>query len=180
MEKWTAVRFDRRARVSVALRTQAYYAQVADEALARAGVSEPPVPITHIIESLGIPILPVNLPHFFTAATINTDGLPVMVVNYAQPEPVRREALAHMLSHMLLLLDDPSNVFPRDTGDHSDANMLAHELTMPSTMVIDQSRLWFNDFRYLARLFGVGEAPMLDRMRELGLVSHQQGIRWDY
>ena len=79
-----------------------------------------------------------------------------------------------------MLLDDPSNVFPRDTGDHSDADTLAHELTMPATMVIDQSRLWFNDFRYLARLFGVGEAAMLERMRELGIVNNQQGIRWDY
>lgn len=166
--------------VLVGLRTQTYYRQVAERALASAGVFEPPVPVTKIIESLGIPIVPVNLPNFFTAATINTDGLPAMIVNYAQPESTRREALAHMLSHVLLLLDDPENVFPRGTGDHSDANVVAHELTMPSTMVIDQSRLWFNDFRYLARLFGVGEGAMLERMRELGIVNNQQGIRWDY
>lgn len=162
------------------LKTQAYYRQVAEEALERIGVEEPPVPVGKLIESLGIPILPVNLPIFFTAATINTDGLPTMVVNFAQPEPVRREALAHMLSHMLLLLYDPGNFFPRDAGDHGDADLLAHELTMPSTMVIEQSRLWFNDFRYLARLFGVGEAAMLERMRELGIINNQQGIRWDY
>ncbi len=162
------------------LKTEAYYRQIAEEALVSAGVSEPPVPVEHIIASLGIPVLPVNLPIFFTAATVNTDGLPVMVVNFAQPEPVRREALAHMLSHMLLLLEDPSNVFPRGTADHDDAEMLAHELTMPSTMVIDQSRLWFNDFRYLARLFGVGEVAMLERMRELGIIDNQQGIRWDF
>jgi Zn-dependent peptidase ImmA (M78 family) len=166
--------------VSVALRTQGYYRRVAEDALANAGVQEPPVPVARIIESLGIPIVPVNLPHFFTAATINTDGLPTMIVNYAQPESVRREALAHMLGHLLLLLDDPSNVFPRNIGDHGEANSIALELTMPSTMVIDQSRLWFNDFRYLARLFGVGEAAMLERMRDLGIVNHQQGIRWDY
>jgi Zn-dependent peptidase ImmA (M78 family) len=166
--------------VLVGLRTQAYFTRVAEGALASAGVFEPPVPVTKIIESLGIPIIPVNLPKFFTAATVNTDGLPAMVVNYAQPESVRREALAHMLSHLLLMLDDATNVFPRDAGDHSDADMLAHELTMPATMVIDQSRLWFNDFRYLARLFGVGEAAMLERMRELGIVNNQQGIRWDY
>lgn len=164
----------------VGLRTQAYYMKIAEDALAGAGVSEPPVPVAKIIESLNIPILPVNLPLFFTAATINTDGLPVMIVNYAQPETARREALAHMLGHVLLLLDDSSNAFPRATGDHADANALARELTMPATMVIDQSRLWFNDFRYLARLFGVGEAAMLERMRELGIVNNQQGIRWDY
>ena len=162
------------------LKTQGYYRQVAEEALAGAGVTEPPVPVNHIIESLGIPILPVSLPLFFIAATVNTDGLPIMVVNYSQPEPVRLEALAHMLSHMLLLLIDSSIGFPRDAGSHEDADLLAHELTMPSTMVIEQSRLWFNDFRYLARLFGVGEAAMLERMRELGIINNQQGIRWDY
>jgi Zn-dependent peptidase ImmA (M78 family) len=166
--------------VLVGLRTQAYFMKVAEDALAGAGVFEPPVPVTKIIESLGVPIVPVNLPNFFTAATVSTDGLPAMIVNYVQPEPVRREALAHMLSHLLLMLDDPANGFPRDKGDHNDANMLARELTMPSKMVIDQSRLWFNDFRYLARLFGVGEAAMLERMRELGIVNNQQGIRWDY
>jgi hypothetical protein len=81
---------------------------------------------------------------------------------------------------MLLLLDDSSTSFPRDTAGHDDADLLAHELTMPSTMVIEQSRLWFNDFRYLARLFGVSEATMLERMRELGIIDNQQGIRWDY
>lgn len=162
------------------LKTQAYYTQVAEEALANAGVFEPPVPVSRIIDSLGIPVLPVNLPIFFTGATINTDGLPTMVINYAHPESVRREALAHMLSHMLLLLADPVNIFPRDAGDHGDANQLAHELTMPSTMVIEQSRLWFNDYRYLARLFGVGEAAMLERMRELGIINNQTGVRWDY
>jgi len=166
--------------VLVGLRTQAYYRKVAEDALARAGVSEPPVSVSKIIDAIGIPVVPVNLPRFFTGATISTDGLPVMVVNYAQSEAARREALAHMLSHVLLLLDDSSNTYPRDRGDHGDADMLSIELTMPSTMVIDQSRLWFNDFRYLARLFGVGEAAMLERMRELGIVTHQQGIRWDY
>jgi Zn-dependent peptidase ImmA (M78 family) len=166
--------------MGAALKTRAYYTTIAEDELTQAGVLEPPVPIERIIELRGIPILPVNLPNFFTAATINSDGLPVMVVNYVQPEHVRRAALAHMLSHVLLVLDDPADLFPRDTRDHSAANVLAHELTMPSTMVLDQSRLWFNDFRYLARLFGVGEGEMLERMRELGIIGDQQGIRWDY
>jgi Zn-dependent peptidase ImmA (M78 family) len=181
IQNWTrAWALGERSVSKVPVKTQGYYRKVAEEALARAGVEQPPVSVSKLIDSLGIPVLPVNLPQFFTAATINIDGLPVMVVNYAQPEHIRREALAHMLGHILLLLDDSSNAFPRGTGDHDDADLVAHELTMPSTMVLEQSRLWFNDFRYLARLFGVGEAAMLERMRELGIVNHQQGIRWDY
>ena len=180
IQTWTAASRWRRASRQVALKTQGYYRKVAEEALARAGVQEPPVSVSKLIESLSIPVLPVNLPLFFTSATISIDGLPVMVVNYAQPEHLRREALAHMLGHILLLLDDPTIPFPRGVGDHGAADLVAHELTMPSTMVIEQARLWFNDFRYLARLLGVGEAAMLERMRELGIVNNQQGIRWDY
>ena len=162
------------------LRTQAYYRRVAEEALAKAGVTDPPVPVTQVVESLGIPVIPVNLPQFFTAATVSDCGLPTMLVNYARPEHERQLALAHMLGHMLLLLDDPQNQFPRDAYDHAEADRVAHELVMPSVMVVEQSRLWFNDYRYLARLFGVGEAAMLDRMRHLGIVNDQQSIRWDY
>lgn len=164
----------------VALRTQAYYRRVAEEALAKAGVTDPPVPITRIIEGLGIPVVPVNLPQFFTAATVYEDGLPTMLVNYARTEPERQAALAHMLGHVLLLLDNPEIIFPRDAEDHSEADRVAHELMMPSVMLVEQSRLWFNDYRYLARLFGVGEGSMLERMRELGIVNDQQSIRWDY
>lgn len=161
-------------------RTQAYYRRVAEEALANAGVTNPPVPIMGIIENLGIPVIPVNLPQFFTAATIAEDGLPLMLINYARPEQERDRALAHMLGHVLLLLDDPENKFPRDAADHSDADKLGLELLMPAVMLVDQARLWFKDYRYLARLFGVGEGAMLDRMRDLGIVNDQQGIRWDY
>jgi len=164
----------------VTLRTQAYYRRVAEEALAQAGVTDPPVPITRIIENLGIPVVPVNLPQFFTAATVYEDGLPTMIVNFARAEHERQSALAHMLGHVLLLMDDSANTFPRDSADHSEAEHIAHELMMPAVMMVEQSRLWFNDYRYLARLFGVGEGAMLERMRELGIVGDQQGIRWDY
>jgi Zn-dependent peptidase ImmA (M78 family) len=163
----------------VALRTEQYYRQVAADAIASIGVTEPPVPIADVIESLCIPIRPVNLPVFFTAATIYEDGLPVMVVNFARPEIERRRALAHMTGHVLLLLASTENAFPRWNVDHHEADLVARELMMPTSMVIDQARTWFNDFRYLSRLFGVTEGVMLERMRELGLVKNQ-GVVWDY
>jgi len=163
----------------VKLTTDAYFRQVAQDALALVGVSEPPVPIEDVIASLCIPVRPVDLPQFFTAATIYTDGLPVMVVNSARPEVAQRDALAHMLGHVLLLLADEGEAFPRQSSDHDAADKLAHELIMPAELVVEQSRTWFNDYRYLARLFAVSEGAMLDRMRELSLVK-KQGIIWDF
>jgi len=164
----------------VALRTEAYYRAVASEALKRIDCGEPPVPIDDLIAALGIPVRPVNLPDFFMAALVYEDGLPVMVINWAKPEYERRRALAHMLGHVLLVLHGEDESFPRDAGDHREADLVARELMMPMQMVIEQARLWFNDFRYLARLFGVSEETMLERMREMGLVRGPQGVVWDY
>jgi hypothetical protein len=169
----------RRRGAGVALRTEAYYRSVAEQALGRLGVTEPPVPIGDLVATLCIPVRPVNLPAFFTAATIYEDGLPVMVVNYARPEIERRRALAHMLGHVLLLLEDPADTFPRANSDHKDADLVARELITPARMVAEQARLWFNDYRYLARLFGVTEGLMLERMREMGLIKNQN-VMWDY
>ena len=51
---------------------------------------------------------------------------------------------------------------------------------LPAQLVTEQARLWFNDHRYLARLFGVSEREMVDRMRALGLMKGPQGVMWDY
>lgn len=164
----------------MALKTDAYYRNVAVKALAGVGCTEPPVPVEAVVSNLGVPIRPVNLPRFFTAATVYEDGLPVMVVNWAKDEYERRDALAHMVAHVLLVLEDPDAGFPRETGDHREADVVARELIMPIEMVIEQARLWFNDYRYLARLFGVSEDAMLSRMRDLGLVKGPEVDVWDY
>jgi hypothetical protein len=161
------------------LRTEAYFKQIAEDALTLVGVSEPPVPIDDVVASLCIPIRPVTLPPFFTAAAIYEDGLPVMVVNSARPELEVRYALAHMLGHVLLLLADNAEAFPRSNYDHSAADKVGRELIMPTGLVIEQSRMWFNDYRYLSRLFGVTEGQMLERMRDLHLIRNH-GINWEF
>jgi Zn-dependent peptidase ImmA (M78 family) len=143
------------------------------------GVAEPPVPIEDVVASLCIPIRAVNLPPFFTAATIYEDGLPVMVVNASKPELEVRSAIAHMLGHILLLLADETESFPRQNYDHTPAERVGRELMMPARLVCQQAGLWFNDYRYLSRLFGVSEGTMLERMRELKLVK-SQGMLWEF
>jgi Zn-dependent peptidase ImmA (M78 family) len=101
-------------------------------------------------------------------------------VNSAIPLEIRRNALAHMLSHILLRLSDPHAVYPRETQDpHREADVMAGQFVLPDGMVIEQARKWFNDYRYLARLFGVSESDMMEKMRELGLIK-SRGVVWDY
>ena len=164
----------------MSLRTEAYYRAVATEALGSLRCEEPPVPIDALVSALGIPVRAVSLPDFFTGALVYEDGLPVIVLNWSKPEPERRVALAHMLGHVLLVLHGEGESFPRDQGDHRGADLVASELMLPTQMVAEQARLWFNDFRYLARLFGVSEEQMLERMRQMGLISGPQGVVWDY
>jgi len=161
------------------LRTEAYFRQVAEDALALAGVTEPPVPIDDIAATLCIPLRTVNLPPFFTAATVYEDGLPIMVLNSARPDLERKHAVAHMLGHVLLVLADESEGFARASMDHGDAEAVARELMMPSSFVTELAGTWFNDYRYLSRLFAVSESTMLERMQELGLIR-SRGIRWEY
>jgi Zn-dependent peptidase ImmA (M78 family) len=164
----------------LSLKTDAYFRDIAARALEGIGCVEPPIPVDQIVESMGIPVRPVNLPSFFTGATVYEDGLPVFVINWARPELDRRRATAHMLGHVLLALAGEEDAFPRDSAEHRDAELVARELMLPAAMVIDQARLWFNDYRYLARLFGVDESVMLERLREMGVIRGPQGDSWDY
>ena len=108
----------------MALKTEAYYRSIADAALTRARVSEPPVPVDSLVADLGVPIRYVSLPDFFTAATVYVDGMPVMIVNAAKPEDDRRKAIAHMLAHVLLVMEG-DYTYPRTAGAHPEADTVA-------------------------------------------------------
>jgi Zn-dependent peptidase ImmA (M78 family) len=164
----------------VSLKTEAYFRSVAGEALARIDASQPPVPFDVLADSLGIPIRPVNLPTFFGGALVYEDGMPVMIVNWRRAETQQREATAHMIAHVLLVLEGDDQGYSREEGPHPEAEILARELLLPTPMVTAQARLWFNDHRYLARLFGVEERRMVERMRELDLLKGPPGVLWEY
>lgn len=162
------------------LHSAAYYRRLAGDALEKAGVDEPPVPLEAVAARFGVPVRPVSLPSFFSGAAVNEDGLPVLLINVARSEEHQRRTLAHLIGHMLLVLDDPAGTYPRNTAaEHQEADVVAAELVLPEPLVRDQALKWFNDHRYLARLFGVTEGEMVARMQELGLIK-QRGILWDY
>ena len=162
------------------LKTDAYYKTIAEQALRQTGIIEPPVEVESVAAHLGIPVRTAHLPAFFSGATVNVDGMPAIILNEAAGEPSRARTLAHLLGHVLLVLDDPAVGYPRNaSASHHDADVVAEELIMPAGMVVEQAAKWFNDYRYLARLFGVAEQEMIVKMRALGLLK-AQGIVWDY
>jgi Zn-dependent peptidase ImmA (M78 family) len=163
----------------VALRTEAYYRTIAAEVVNRLGIVEPPVPVEQIAEHLGVPVRHVTLPSFFAGSIVYEDGLPVILLNTAREAGVQRRTLAHLVGHILMVMHEVEG-YPRDSvAEHAGAEAAARELVMPSAMVMDQARKWFNDYRYLARLFGVPENEMMEKMLDMGIIQ-QRGILWDY
>jgi Zn-dependent peptidase ImmA (M78 family) len=162
------------------LHTDAYYRSLAEDVVRRVGIEEPPVPIDDIAVFLGVPVMSLELPLWFTAALIYEDGMPSVLLNSTKEPVTQRAGLGHVLGHLLILLADVAEVYPKgSTYNHHEADIIAEELEIPEFMVRDQAQKWFNDYRYLARLFGVTEKRMLDRMQQMGIIKNR-GIIWDY
>jgi Zn-dependent peptidase ImmA (M78 family) len=164
----------------VALRDNAYFRRLVEDELRSAGFLEPPVAIESIAAHLGVPIRLVALPLWFTAALIYEDGLPTILLNSERPAEIRRAGLGHLLGHILVVMSDSSAHYPRDTvTEHAEADFISAELETPEFMVRDQAQKWFNDYRYLAGLFGVTEVRMFEAMRDLGIIK-SKGVLWEY
>lgn len=156
------------------------YRQIVEEQLRAAGFDEPPVSIEALAEYLGVPVRRVALPLWFTAALIYEDGLPAILVNSARPVAVQRAGLGHVLGHILEVMATPGAHYPRQSSpEHAGADFIAAEIETPAFMVRDQAQKWFNDYRYLAGLFGVTESRMFEAMRDLGLIK-SKGVVWEY
>lgn len=163
----------------MAIRTDAYFRRLAAEWVGKSGVDEPPVALERVAAHLGVPVKTLPFPAFFSGAIIDHDGLPTILLNSALSELSQRRSLGHLLGHMLIVMDGEGAGYPRDESEHHDADVVSSSMVMPEDMVKDQASKWFNDYRYLSRLFGVTEDEMLDKMAELGLIKHR-GIHWEY
>jgi len=164
----------------MSLHSDAYYRALAADAVRKAGIEEPPVPIDEIAASMGVPVTRRELPLWFTAALIYEDGMPAVLLNTTKEPETQRAGLGHVLAHLLILLGDAAENYPKKSVfDHHEADVMAEELEIPEFMVRDQAQKWFNDYRYLAGLFGVTENRMLDRMQQMGIIKNR-GVIWDY
>lgn len=162
------------------VRDAAYYRRLVEDELRAAGFVEPPVSVEAVAAHLGVPVHEMPLPLWFTAALVYEDGMPSILVNSARPLAVRRAGLGHLLAHILVVLADPAERYPRDTdAEHAVADAMSAEFATPEFMVRDQAQKWFNDYRYLAGLFGVDEVRMFEAMRDLGIIK-SKGVIWEY
>jgi len=151
--------------------TDAYYRKQADELLLDSGVSEPPVDVVAIAKKLGIEIMELSLPSWFFGVLMRVEGDPYIVLNKAMPEHRKRFTLGHEIAHYRLHGEQFAYMknCKRDYF-HREADVFAAELCMPTYLVRQEAKRWFNDYHYLAQIFGVSETAMVRRLQELGLI----------
>lgn len=159
---------------------EVYFRALGERAIRDAGISEPPIAPAEIARNLGVPIVSAALPSWSVGALIAEDGMPAILINATSEPFSQRAGIAHFLGHLLVLIDDSGATYPRNREViHESANAVADELELPGFMVRDQALKWFNDYRYLAGLFGVTEKRMVARMQALGLMQ-KRGVSWGY
>lgn len=164
----------------MSVHSQTYLRALAEDELRDAGFTEPPVSAEAVAAHLGVPVREHDLPPWFTAALIYEDGLPAILLNAARPPGIRREGLSHLLAHLLIVIKDADAQYPRDViAEHTEADFLGAELETPEFMVREQAQKWFNDYRYVAGLFGVTESRMFKSMHDLGIIRGR-GVVWEY
>lgn len=151
--------------------TDAYYRGLATDLLARFAVEDPPVDVAALANRLGMDVVELSLPSWFFGVLMRVEGDPYIVINKSMPEHRKRFTLGHEIAHFLLHNEQFAYMKNCRRDDfHREADVFAAELCMPSELVRREALRWFNDYRYLATLFGVSETAMVRKMQELKLL----------
>jgi Zn-dependent peptidase ImmA (M78 family) len=152
--------------------THWYLREQATKLLDELEIDGPPIDVELIIEKLGIELVEMTLPTWFFGSLLNIQGNFYIVVNRLMPETRKRFTIAHEIAHYVLH-EEQLCYMKNSKRDyfHREADVFAAELCMPSKMIKKEARSWFNDYKFLAQLFGVSEVAMVRKMQELELLK---------
>jgi len=155
----------------VAIYTDVYYRSKAEELVRQVGFHDPPVDVRAVAGKLDLEIMELSLPSWFFGVLMKVEGDPYIVVNKMMPEHRKNFTIAHEIGHYVLHDDELCYMKnSKRSYFHREADIFAAELCMPTYMVRKEAQKWFNDHRYLARLFGMSEIAMVRKMQEMGLL----------
>jgi Zn-dependent peptidase ImmA (M78 family) len=155
----------------VAIYSDSYYRKQAEELVRECGVQEAPVDTRSIAEHLGIEIVELTMPTWFFGVLMRVEGEPYIVLNRAMPEHRKRFTIGHEVAHYRLHTGEFAYMKNcKRESYHREADIFAAELCMPSYLLRKEAPRWFNDYRYLAKLFGVSETAMVRKLQELGIL----------
>lgn len=154
------------------LHNHAFIREKAQELLKECGFEEPPVDTRKIAEWLGLRIVELSLPLWFCGSLIKDGTDHYIVLNSIMPPERKNFTIAHEIAHHRIHPEQLSYLKnAKRPWNHSEADVYAAELCMPSAMVRTEADRWCNDHKYLARLFHVTEDVMASRLKEMGLTE---------
>lgn len=143
----------------------------AEKLLHQVGFDEPPIDVRKIAGKLGIEIVELSLPTWFFGALMQVENDHYIVLNKIMPEPTKVFTISHELAHHQMHPGEICYMKNRlRPYFHREADIFAAELCMPSNLVRREARKWFNDFKFLAKLFNVTETAMIRKLEELELI----------
>lgn len=163
----------------MALHSHHYYKQQAEKLLGDLQVSTLPVDVYEIADKLGIEIMELSEPDWFSGSLLNIEDSYYIIVNKIMTPEKKRFTIAHELGHFILHKNEVVYM-DNDKQEHlqRQANMFAAALVMPERAVRAESNKWYKNHKFLAGVFGVLEDTMFDRMRELEIL-HGQRSPWE-
>lgn len=151
--------------------TDAHYCDRAADLVKQFEFKAPPIDLRAICDELKIEIVEMTLPSWFFGVLVNVEGDYYVTLNKAMPEYRKQFTLAHEIAHHQLHSGELAYMknCKRDYF-HRDADIYAAELCMPSFLVKNEAQKWYNDYRYLAKSFGVSETAMVRKMQDIGIL----------
>lgn len=155
----------------MAIYTDVYYRKKAEDLAREAGFKAPPIDVRAVAAKLNLEIVELSLPTWFFGVLMKVEGDPYIVINKMMPDHRKNFTIGHEIAHHILHNDELCHMKnSKRSYFHREADIFAAELCMPTYMVQAEAKKWFNDYRYLASLFGVSEIAMVRKMQELGLL----------
>lgn len=141
------------------------------------GIQKPPVDVYAIADTLGIEIMELTTPDWFSGALLNIKGDFYIVLNKKLPYGRKSLTIAHEIAHHQLHKEELCYL-KNETKLHlqKEADIFADELVMPAFMVKAEANRWFNNSKFLAGLFGVKEAAIKKKMVKLGIIKPNGGV----
>lgn len=136
------------------------------------GIVRPPVPVRKIAEWLGVEIVEMTLPSWFFGVLLNIDDDQYIALNKCMPEHRKNFTIGHEIAHHQIHSGELAYMknCKRDYY-HREADAFAAELCMPTFMVKEEAAKWFNDYRFMAGVFEIGETAMVRKLTELGMLK---------
>jgi Zn-dependent peptidase ImmA (M78 family) len=143
-------------------------------------ITDPPVDVVEIADSLGIEIMEMTNDLWFYGVLSRYEENFYIIVNKLMPETRKRYAIAHEIGHFQL--HGHGLEFQRAADDdyrHREADIFAEELCIPTNMLKRTAADLMNNHKVLARMFNVSEPLMVKRMEDLKLLARNK-YDWDF